>query len=134
MLTPSQPTKGLTQRELFAKSDRKIVREIVSDQERLIDASILTAHRSGFNHIEHELPVNFNISNMDKADAQTMIYSELLTIYKSPESAGGKGFENVHIDMISLKPILRINWLNGMDDDERRRRREYIRGCMLGKK
>lgn len=125
---PTTPVRGLTQRELFAKSDRRIIQDIVQEQVKVIDVEITTAHSAGFNHIEHELPVNFSINNLDKADAQTMIYSEILMLYKNPENQGGKGFEDVYID-VGLKPMLHISWLNGMDDDERKRRKEFIFSC-----
>ena len=127
---PSVVSKGLTQRELFAKSDRRIVQDNVQDQIKLIDTSILTAHAAGFNHIEHELPTNFPINNLDKSDAQTMIYSEILMLYKNPESQGGKGFEKVYIDG-GAKSILHIYWLNGMDENERARRKEFIYSCTI---
>src|ERR1700743_322540 len=117
--------KGVTIRELYAKSNRKIIDEIVRDQVKLIDAAILIAHSSGFNYIEHELPINFDINNLDKADAQTMIYSEIILIYTKPEPIG-RGFENVCID-IGLEPKLQISWLNGMDNNERGRRLDIIR-------
>jgi hypothetical protein len=123
------PTRGLTARSLFQKSNREIIRTIVQDQVKSIDSQISAAHSSGFNHIEHELPVNFNINNLDKADAQTMIYSEILSIYKSPEPEG-KGFDKVYIDL-GVKKTLHIHWLNGMDDEERARRRQMILACAL---
>ncbi len=132
MRTYIEHMKGVTIRELYSKSNRKIIDEIVRVQVKIIDASILIAHSSGFNYIEHELPVNFNINNLDKADAQTMVYSEILLIYTKPEPEG-KGFENIHID-VGLKPVLQINWLNGMDDMERSRRIDIIRKHMKSTK
>lgn len=131
MHTPSTPMTGLTARELFAKSDRRIIQEIVREQVKLIDAAITSAHTAGFNQIEQELPVNFSINNMNKSDAQTMIYSEILMIYKNPEDRGGKGFDNVTIDYTVSKAYLHIRWLNGMDPDEKERRRQIIKDCMV---
>jgi predicted nuclease with RNAse H fold len=128
MYNSSIPAKGLTYQELFTKAGLRVVREIIQEQVRVIDAAILTAHNSGFNRIEHELPTNFNINNLDKADAQTLIYSELLMIYKKPEKEGGKGFKNVTID-VGVKTILHINWLNGISEEERKRRKAYIINC-----
>lgn len=121
------PARGLTAKTLFQKSNREIIKTIVQEQIKVIDSKIATAHSSGFNHIEHELPVNFNINNLDKADAQTMIYSELLSIYKKDEP-DGKGFEQVYIDP-GLKTIFHVYWLNGMDNDEREERRKLISAC-----
>lgn len=122
-------TRGVTQRELFAKSDRRIVKEIVSEHVKIIDASITAAHSAGFNHVEYDLPNNFGINNLDKADAQTMIYSEILMTYKNAEKDGGKGFEDVRI-IIGKSHKIHIGWLNGMDDTERAARKAFILGCI----
>ena len=123
------PARGLTARSLFQKSNREIIRAIVQDQVKSIDSQIAAAHSSGFNRIEHELPMNFNINNLDKADAQIMIYSEILSIYKSPEP-DGKGFDEVYIDL-GVKKTLHIRWLNGMDEIERAPPRQLISSCTL---
>lgn len=120
--------KGVTARKLLQQSNREIIKNIVQDEVKRIDAKIQTAHAAGFNHIEHELPSTFNINNLDKADAQTMIYSEILAIYKTPEP-DGKGFDEVYIDPSGLVSYLHIYWLNGMDESERDRRRELIKSC-----
>lgn len=125
-------SRGITYSELFAKSDRRIIQDIVNDQIKVIDAKISIAHGSGFSEITYELPINFNINNMSKSDAQTLIYSEILMAYKLPEP-NGKGFGNVTIDM-GMKSIIRIGWINGMDAEERERRNKYIKECMHGKK
>jgi len=101
---------------------------VIREQITLIDSAITTAHCSGFNHVVHELPSNFNINNLDKKDAQTLIWSEILMTYKNPESLGGKGFESVRIE-VGSRPLLHITWLNGMDDAERKRRKEFILAC-----
>lgn len=122
-------SKGLTASSLHANSDRRIIEEIVSDQIKSIDIRIQTAHSSGFSQIAYELPTNFQINNMSKTDAQTMIYSEILLIYKNSEVEGGKGFNQVNIDL--GKSTLHVAWLNGMDDDERARRRKVIQECLM---
>ena len=112
--------RGITISSLMKRSDdRKIIQNYVNDQVRVIDTKIVTSHASGGNFIEHELPSNFNINNMEKADAQTMIYSELITTYVK------KGFTKVYIDLGS-KPKLFIRWLNGMDKEERQYRQKII--------
>ncbi len=121
---------GLTARMLFQKSNREIVKNIVNDLMRTIDTLIATTHQSGFNYIEYELPLNFSINNVSKSDAQTLIYSELLTIYKTPEPKG-KGFDNVAISITPTKTTLYINWINGMDNDERVQRKKIINSCLL---
>ncbi len=127
-LKPTVRVRGLTAKELYAKSNEKIVSDIIRDQVRTIDAAIATAHESGFNHIEYELPVNFTLNNMDKADAQTKIYSEILSIYKTPEPEG-KGYDSVTIDLRPRTTVLFITWINGMDQDERKKRQQFINSC-----
>jgi hypothetical protein len=121
--------KGVTAKELFSRSQRRVIDDIVQDQIRLIDASIYTNHAAGFNHIIHELPINFNINGMDKADAQTMIYSEILMAYKN-NYPDGKGFDRVYIEKCE-PPKIHIYWINGMCDNERKTRIEYIKRCYL---
>ena len=127
MFDPATKTRGLTHSELFAKSDKKIIQEIVNDQVKVIDVQINVAHNAGFSEILYELPVNFNVNNMSKADAQTMIYSEILRIYKDAEP-NGKGFDNTTIEL-GAKPCIRVSWINGMDKSERAQRNEYIKQC-----
>lgn len=136
MTQPSLPTtklKGITAKSLHASSDRRIIEEIVSDQVKCIDMRIQTAHSSGFNQISYDLPTNFQINNMSKTDAQTMIYSEILSIYKNTEAEGGKGFDRVSIELGSI-PKLFVEWLNGMDDFEREQRRKVIQSCIVKRK
>lgn len=129
--TNSQNTRisGLTASELFTKSRRKIIQDIVKEQVRVIDTEINTSHSSGFNSIIYDLPVNFNISGMDKFDAQTIIYSDILYTYKNPEPIG-KGFKNVYIER-GEPAKLYISWVNGIEDEERRQRLEFIKSCYL---
>jgi hypothetical protein len=133
MLTQSS-TRGLTVSSLMKNSNRFIVQNIVQDQMRIIDAKISTAHQSGFDSITHELPVNFNINNMDKSESQTLIYSELISIYSTPERDGGKGFTNISIEGGATKTTLYIQWINGMDEKEKEQRQKIIRDHMIRKK
>lgn len=128
-LEANKQVRGITIKDLYKMSDRSITRELVEKQVLLIDQAILTAHQSGFNYIEHDLPTEFNINNMSKADAQTLIYSELVLKYKKPESEGGKGFDLTTID-IGIKSKLCIKWLNGMDNDEREERKRILCECI----
>ena len=125
--SPSKITrKGITAKELFAKSSRSEVKSIIERLIGIIDANILAAHNSGLNSIEYILPTNYATKNMDKADMQTMIYSDLITIYRDPEEKGGKGFSDVYIYNVEGSPRLHIKWVNGMGESERKSRREYI--------
>jgi len=131
-LTPITVSRGINARELQAKSAKRLVQEIVNEQIRLIDSEITTSHTNGANSIKHELPINFSINSMSKSDAQTLIYSELLLVYKNPISSGGKGFDNVQID-VGNESFLYINWINGMDAEERKQRMAYIRDCSVSR-
>lgn len=122
--------KGVTVSSLNKRSNRAVIDSIVQDIVKVIDAQILNTHQSGGNNVKHELPTTFNICNMDVADAQTMIYSELISLYTKPESQGGKGFTNTTIDM-GVKTFIYIRWLNGMDKKERENRRQIILSHML---
>lgn len=123
--------RGLTASSLMKNHNRSIIQNIVQDQIKIIDAKISTAHQAGFNHIEHELPINFSINNMDKSDAQTMIYSELIDTYSKPELEGGKGFPDTYIEGGEAKTTLHVSWLNGMDEDERKQRQKIIHDHMI---
>jgi hypothetical protein len=129
-ITPTVAVKGLTARDLYSRSDRSAVHDAVYEQVKAIDAAILAANVSGFSRIEHELPTSFtNINNLSKADAQTLVYSEILMIYKLPEP-DGKGFTDTHI-LLGHRSILVISWLNGMESAERDTRQQFVRDCMF---
>ncbi len=123
------PSKGITAKQLFAKSDNRIIQDIVLEQVKIIDAQLLIAHGAGFNQITHELPTNFSINSMNKEDAQIMIYSELLMMYKNPEPTG-KGFEKVYLEL-NDKKLMHIHWINGMDQNDREVRKKYIQQCVV---
>jgi hypothetical protein len=127
--------RGLTQSRLLEKSDSAIITNIVKDQIRAIDTLITAAHHSGFNRIEHILPVNFGINNMDKKEAQIMIYSELIDIFTKPENQGGKGFEDVTIDASAVTDtIFSVKWTNGMNPEEIKRRKNIVLSHMIKRK
>lgn len=118
--------RGLTLGRLTQNSSRTIVQNIVREQIKLIDGEITTAHHSGFNTVEHQLPSNFALNNMVKSDAQVMIYSELLYLLTTPEDEGGKGFEHVKINLSGNEATLIIRWVNGMDNEEMSERKKLI--------
>jgi|SRR5271170_1633510 len=124
--------RGVTAQMLFKQSNRDVVQVLVLDQISVIDAKIAVAHQAGFNTIDYELPVNFSINNMDKADAQTLVYSELIKLYKDPEPRG-KGFHETYIELAPT-PRLHVFWVNGMDQVERKQRNELIRDCLLSRR
>jgi len=115
--------KGLTLSALTKKqSDRSISKNHVDEQIRLIDAQIKLNHANNMDRIKYELPTTFNINAMSKADAQLLVWSELVAIYKND-----KGFERTFIDVsIPSKPYLIIEWTGGMNEDERIRRKALL--------
>jgi len=126
-LTPISLTKrGITintLKDVAANSDT--MRCIIQDQIKVIDDKIQSAHHAGFNSIEHELPSTFGLNNMDKQDAQTYIYSEILMIYRAPVSEKGKGFSETYID-IGPKTKLYVRWPNGLSQEERDKRKQIL--------
>jgi len=120
--------RGLTKSSLIKNSNRTLINNIVNDQIELIDSEIYAAHTAGYDKVIHELPMNFQINNMEKSDAQILIYSELIQIYSKSESDGGKGFKNTFIkfDAAQQKNYLLIFWLNGMNKQERQSRNKII--------
>lgn len=119
-------TRGVTARKLRQNSNREVIKTIVQEQVKIIDAKVQTAHDSGLNFIKYDLPTTFSIMGFKKDDAQIMIWSELLVIYGSPDPKG-KGFNEVYIEPHGNSAFLWIKWLNGMDEDERTRRRNLIK-------
>jgi hypothetical protein len=115
---------GLTVTALYKKSNRQIVDIQVEGIIKALDAKISQAHESGFNSISMELPTNFAINNMAKADAQILIYSMVLDILVRPEDNGGKGFDEkkVRFEQTATKTLLHVRWQNGMDADEKKER------------
>ena len=118
----AKKVRGLTADELLRNSNRFIIKNICDEQVRLIDGNIQTAHKSGFSETEQELPVNFNIGSMDRYDAQIIIYSELVQIYID------KGYEedNIGLEIRNGKAVFHVRWLNGIEADERDKRRRII--------
>lgn len=123
-MQPIIRTNGITSRELEARTDRRIIKNIITAIVHDIDAKIVNAHAAGYNTITYDLPVNFEINCFDKRDAQTFVYSEILVIYTAPEPEG-RGFTNVSL-ALDPKPTLRITWLNGMDAAEKKSRLSII--------
>lgn len=112
--------------ELRKRSIMHLVKNIVNEQIKIIDANILSAHQLGFNQLTYSLPVTFNLSNMSNVDAQTAIYSDIIKIYSQPIGFGGRGFI-VSIDIGQNEALLFIKWENGMSEEDRITRRNLIK-------
>jgi hypothetical protein len=120
--------KGITIQTLRGITNQDVVKSIVADHVQIIDSKIVSAHNAGMSSIKYELPCNFGLCNLDKSDAQILIYSELVTLYRKPIDAGGKGFSNTTID-IGVTTWLHIAWNNGMTDTERESRKNILKSC-----
>jgi hypothetical protein len=125
-------TKGITVQTLRSMENDDILQSIVNDQIAAIDSNIILAHKNGQSSVEYVLPVNFSIGTLNKADAQILVYSELITAYKKPMVSGGKGFVNTTIN-IGVVTTLYITWLNGLSDEEKDRRRNLLRAAQRPK-
>lgn len=127
-MQPLGVDRGITLSRLTQNSSRAVLQNHVREQIKMIDAAITTAHHSGFSMIEHQLPTNFSLNNMQKIDAQVMVYSELLLMLTLSEEEGGKGFEHVKIDISPSgdKASIIVQWVNGMDNDEMAERKKLI--------
>lgn len=130
-LTPHRGGTGtrapgtVTINTLYRGSQREIVSQHVADIVRKIDAEILTANSAGKSSVIIELPTMFELHHLSKKDAQTLVYSEVLRVYKSPQP-DGKGFEHTYIDIRAENTYLYIYWHNGMTSEERDERLKII--------
>jgi hypothetical protein len=115
----------LTAESLLKKSNIYYVAVIIKNLAKNIDMKIMTTHESGGNNITYELPITFTINNMPLIDAQTLIYSEILELYIK------KGFTNTKINITSKNTILHISWLNGLTNEEREKRKNFIKTCLI---
>ena len=116
--------RGVTTKDLTRRRDRKIATNIVNDQIRTIDAAITLADSSGFDYTTHELPINFDINNLTKCDAQLLIYSEIIRVYRD------KGFQ-VFLSMEENKSVLSLKWKNEMDQNEKIWRTQIIKSSTI---
>ncbi len=110
----------ITKEYLLKRSSREALKIIIDNLIKTIDSAILSQHDAGFNSVTYDLPVTFSVGNMSNKDAQIYVYSELLETYQ-----GQKGFE-VSLELLKEKTVMKLSWVNGMDDAERNRRVEYI--------
>lgn len=109
------------------------LRSLISDTIKMIDAEIVTKNSQGFGFVEYSLPTTFTINNMNRGDVQIILYSEILRVFTLPESEGGKGFENVSLDISrdGNKAVLYVQWQNNLDALLMEKRRELITMHMI---
>ena len=111
----------ITVTSLQKSSNAFQITAIIDELTKTIDAKILERHRAGHADLMYELPENFSISNMERIDAQLLIYTKLITFYKD----GG------FIVRIKCNPdpdgsFLYIKWSAIMDSEERQRLKQII--------
>lgn len=116
--------KTVNASSLYKLSNKSELDRIISIITKNIDAQIYTAHYSGYNQISFQLPTNLTMTNMEKDDAQTFVYSELLKIYGEKEPIG-RGFK-IKLSL-NDNPTLFIQWVNGMDINEKEERLRIIK-------
>lgn len=117
----NKDTFGVTADYLFKRSNRQPIKLMIDDLVRNIDNQILCAHESGNSFIVYELPTVIPMFGIKPSDAKTIIYSELIEIYKK------KGFKNIILDQQNQHVFIIIKWINGLTDEERQKRDELIR-------
>jgi hypothetical protein len=103
--------------KLSQASSRTLIRAQVEECVKFIDSLIETTHASGNNIINYSLPTNFVFDGYTLADAQLIVYSDLVAKYKTPIESGGKGFSETYY--YSSPPRLVIRWKIGLTKSER---------------
>jgi hypothetical protein len=118
-------TKELTAQSLLKRSNRYYITTILDNLAKNIDLKIITNHETGNCSIVYELPATFTINNMNVKDAQILIYSEILKRYID------KGFKDVNLEITPNNTLLHIKWLNGLTDEERINRMDFIKERLI---
>lgn len=95
---------------------------ISSEIIRTIDERILNANKTGFSHIEYDMPEYFDIPNLERQDIQLIIYTNILTEYAK------RGFDVG----ITQKSKLIIKWYNILDEDQRIKMKEIMKKHLIG--
>jgi hypothetical protein len=128
-----KPNVGIVAAKLTADSVRRIARDTVRELRIHIDRAIETAHASGVNYVEYALPSNFDIPGITRQDAQLLIYSDLVSLYRRPETSGGKGFTDTCVRSAAgvgarSRPatVFCVSWTVSLPTAERERRRRVI--------
>jgi hypothetical protein len=109
------------------KLDQNIIYGIVNAQIEAIDLRISQSHINGQSSVFYSLPDSFPIGQLDRIDAQTIIYSELITAYRDH-----KGYSDVKITL-GDKPTLFVKWITGINETERRERLQIIESVRVKK-
>lgn len=119
---------GLTASQLFRRSNKRDFAFEINSIVKVIDSEIISAHDNRQSEIGHELPTSFNINGLTAKDAQILVYSELIKIYRA------KGFTNIFFKFAPSATIMYIKWINIMAEGERSDRKKMIDECTRGEK
>ena len=118
---------GITIDTLPRTVENGFIKTAINDLVLAIMEMILEANDNSGNHIIYELPCSFSmIPNLTRADAQLIVWSEVINIFRTPVAEGGKGFTDTKLICDKGVPRLEIKWSNGMTDAERIRRKQII--------
>lgn len=85
-----------------------------------IDNGITVTNASGKDTFIYDLPTTFDCPCIPRADAQILVYSELIKTYSSPQRGFGVKF------IPGVRPKIGISWKHGITEDEKDSRRDLI--------
>lgn len=118
---------GLTIDTLCGNTMRTTLAGIVKLHVETIDSLIQNAYANGINKIVYELPTTFDLGNLDKKQGQILVYSEIICLFRTPVSDGGKGFDNTYIKLNPDSTILIVEWNDIFPQKERDSRNDIIK-------
>lgn len=92
-----------------SNAQRKFIEEFIHDNILRINTSLKNAKHDGSHYIITELPIIFDIPNMDNRDAQRIIWSKTIEILKK---------KNYIVQINSTKDLcrLRISWVSSDEE------------------
>ncbi len=106
---------------LYKKSNDPQLSVEMNEIAKAIEFKILENHRMGLCELTFELPENFSIKNLDRCDAQLIIYSRLIEYFEE------KGF------LVGVKltetdgSFIRVKWPSALDPQEKKRMQNVIK-------
>ena len=104
---------------------KKEIESIVVEQLQIIDDKLIKSEKTfGKNKIEHNLPININISGLEKKNAQRIIYS---TILRSLEK---RGF-NTNLILEDNKTVLIVKWKTDFSNKEIEAMNELLKSRII---
>lgn len=76
-----QMANKITNESLRDKKNTAIIRDVIRDEIKAIDDAINKAHNDNHDSIEYRLPEIFAIPNIERSDAQLVVYAEICEEY-----------------------------------------------------